>query len=244
MRRFYLILTVLISIALPLAAQNYQSTLPDDYYTFRDDMYNFAKSPDEMLSDFEKYTSSAKEKYSGYELNFVMARFEYIMGRVYYYANDLPSAGKHYDAGMEYGEKAMKENENAQSVLIFAENLSANCTTKPTSWVINNGAKIAGLTKKVLKYDPRNGAAIYMANGQDVYAPAPFNNIKRGVKTMQEILAGNDYDLGKDDQFNLTSSVGFGYSLLKDKENARIWYEKSLEIYPNNKYILGLLAEL
>ncbi|MDD7415858.1 MAG: hypothetical protein SPI86_09645 [Treponemataceae bacterium] len=244
MKRFIFSLITLTSLCLTAFSQETINQLPQDYYTFRDDMYNFEKSPAQMLEDFNKYTTSAKENYSGYELNFVLARFEYIMGRVYYYANDLTSAGKHYDAGMIYGEKAMKENENAQSVLIYAENLSANCTTKPTSWVITNGAKIAGLTKKVLKYDPRNGAAIYMANGQDVYAPAPFNNIKRGVKTMQDILSGNDYDLGKDDEFNLTSSVGFGYSLLKDKENARIWYEKSLKIYPNNKYILGLLADL
>ena len=212
-------------------------------------MYNFAKPPEQMLEDFKKYTAEtsanfSNKKISEYEFNLYMARYEYIMGRTYFYANNLTEAGNHYDKGMEFAEKAMKKDENAQSVLIFAENISANCTTKPTSWVISNGAKISGLAKKVLKYDEKNGAAIYMLNAQDIYAPAPFNNIKRGIKIMTEIVENSSYDLDSDDRFNLISSVGYGYSLLKNKNDAEIWLKNSLEIYPENKYIKGLLEAL
>ncbi|MCR4790783.1 MAG: hypothetical protein K5839_06850 [Treponemataceae bacterium] len=244
MKRITLILTSLLCLTLNAFSQEDINKLPDDYYTFRDNMYNFAKTPEEMHADYEKYIADIKEKYTGYQYNFYMARFVFIMARVYHYNNNFPEAEKYFDIGMEYSEKAMKENENAQSVLIYAENLSMNCIVKPVSWVIAYGPKVDPLTKKVLKYDPKNGAAIYMGNAQDIFAPAPFNNIKRGIKNMKSFLDNPAYELGKDDRFNIIAGVGYGYMLQKDKENATIWFNKALEIYPGSKYVMNLMEGL
>ena len=226
-----------------------ERVLPENYYTFRDNMYNFVKSPDEMLSDYQKYIAEidknlADKKISNYEYNLYRARYEFIMARVYHYDNNFPEAEKYFDKGMEYGEKAMKENENAQSVLIYVENLSMNCIVKPVSWVITNGPKVSTLDKKVFSYDKRNGAALYMSNAQDIFAPSPFNNVKRGIANMKSFLTNPNYDLDSDDRFNITAAVGYGYMLQKNKADAKKKNKKALEIYPGNKYIQGLMEAL
>ena len=46
------------------------------------------------------------------------------------------------------------------------------------------------------------------------------------------------------DAINVMSAIGYGYIERKDTENATIWLKKSLEIYPTNKYVNGLLASI
>ena len=247
---FVIAFTLLIAIAFPIFTQGLpEHVLPDSYYTFRDDMYNFAKTPDEMHDDYETYIAQTENdfsegKISKYEYYLYMSRYEFIMARVYHYDNNFPEAEKYFDRGMDFGNKAMKENENAQSVLIYVENLSMNCIVKPVSWVIANGPKVATLDKKVFSYDKRNGAALYMSNAQDIFAPSPFNNVKRGIVNMKSFLTNPNYDLDTDDRFNITAAVGYGYMLQKNKADAELWFKKALEIYPGNKYIQGLMEAL
>ena len=61
---------------------------------------------------------------------------------------------------------------------------------------------------------------------------------------MESILNDPNNRLEKDDKFNVMSAIGYGYIERKDTENATIWLKKSLEIYPTNKYVNGLLASI
>ena len=243
MKKFTIYFTNLFLLSVLCLTSVFSNELPDEYYSFRDDMYNF-KDISALESEYQSCCKAANEKYTGYDLYLSLARYEYIMGRAYYYLKQNDKAGIHYDLGMDYAQKAIKEKNTAQSQLIYAENISANCTVKPTSWVISNGAKIAGLAKKVISMDKKNAAATYMLNAQDVYAPAPFNNHKRGIKNMNAMLQNATLEFGTDDEFNTKSAIGYAYIQLGDKENAKLWLKKSLEIYPNNQYVQGLLADL
>ena len=234
----FLLLTLFVCFSTFAFAQ-----LPDEYYQFRDDMYNFSKAPEEMEEIGKELLLKADTELSGYEKYLAKARYEFILGRVWFYQNDNDKAGSHYDKGIEYAELAIKEKNNAQSQLIYAENISANCAVKPVSYVLVWGVKIMPLTKKVLDFDAKNGAALYMQNAQDVYAPAPFNNHKRGIKKMSELLNNSDVVLDKDDEFNVTSSIGYAYMQLKKYTEAIKWLEDSLKIYPGNKYVQSLIAE-
>ena len=217
--------------------------LPEEYYQFRDYMYNFSKTPEEMEIIGEELLQKADKELSGYEKYLAKARYEFILGRTWFYQNEKDKAGSHYDKGMEYAELAIKEKSDAQSQLIYAENISANCAVKPVSYVLAWGVKINGLAKKVTDYDSKNGAAYYMLNAQDVYAPAPFNNHKRGIKKMSELLNNQNVTLDKDDEFNVTSSIGYAYMQLKNYTEAIKWLEDSLKIYPDNQYVQSLVVE-
>ena len=217
--------------------------LPEEYYQFRDYMYNFSKTPEEMEIIGKELLLKADTELSGYEKYLAKARYEFILGRTWFYQNEKDKAGSHYDKGMEYAELAIKEKSNAQSQLIYAENISANCAVKPVSYVLTWGVKINGLAKKVTDYDSKNGAAYYMLNAQDVYAPAPFNNHKRGIKKMSELLNNQNVTLDKDDEFNVISSIGYAYMQLKNYTEAIKWLEDSLKIYPDNQYVQSLVAE-
>ena len=217
--------------------------LPEEYYQFRDYMYNFSKTPEEMEIIGKELLLKADTELSGYEKYLAKARYEFILGRTWFYQNEKDKAGSHYDKGMEYAELAIKEKSDAQSQLIYAENISANCAVKPVSYVLAWGVKINGLAKKVTDYDSKNGAAYYMLNAQDVYAPAPFNNHKRGIKKMSELLNNSNVVLDKDDEFNVTSSIGYAYMQLKNYTEAIKWLEDSLKIYPDNQYVQSLVVE-
>lgn len=217
--------------------------LPEEYYQFRDYMYNFSKTPEEMEIIGEELLQKADKELSGYEKYLAKARYEFILGRTWFYQNEKDKAGSHYDKGMEYAELAIKEKSDAQSQLIYAENISANCAVKPVNYVLTWGVKINGLAKKVTEFDSKNGAAYYMLNAQDVYAPAPFNNHKRGIKKMSELLNNQNVILDKDDKFNVISSIGYAYIQLKNYPEALKWLEDSLKIYPDNQYVQSLVAE-
>lgn len=224
--------------------QVFSNELPDDYYVFRDEMYNFSKTPEELERDIQESISAAHAKFSGYELNLVLARYEYIIGRAYAYDKQKAMAEKHFDAGMDYGEKAADEKDTAQARLIFAENVCGNCGVKPFSWLMVWGMKVNGLAKKVIELDKKNGAAYYMLNTQDVYAPKAFSNYKRGTKELAEILNNPDIVLEKDDEFNVLSAIGYANFQQKKYDEAKVWFEKSLEIYPGNKFVLDLMKEI
>ncbi|MGP1587639.1 MAG: hypothetical protein ACTTHG_04785 [Treponemataceae bacterium] len=236
--------SLIFFIFVSLCSSIFAAEFPDEYYKFRDDMYNFSKSTEEMKKDFNSYTEKAKKTLSGYELDMTLARYEFIMGRAYFYAKQYKNAESHYDAGTSYSKDALEEKESASALLIFAENTSANCTVKPTSWVMVWGAKIPGIDKKILKLDSSNGAALYMLNAQDVYAPYPFCNLNRGIKNMSDMLENKELFLDKDDQFNVISSIGYAYMQKKDNENAKIWLKKALQVYPGNLFVQELIENL
>ena len=236
-RNFFLLLMFTIFVGFSFAQ------LPAEYYEFRDYMYNFSKTPEEMEIIGEELLQKADNELSGYEKYLAKARYEFILGRTWFYQNEKEKAESHYDKGIEYAELAIKEKNDAQSQLIFVENISANCAVKPVSYVLTWGVKINELAKKVTAHDSKNGASNYILNAQDIFAPSPFNNYKRGIKKMSELLNNPNITLDKDDKFNVVSSIGYAYMQLKNYPEAIKWLEDSLKIYPDNQYVQSLVAE-
>jgi tetratricopeptide (TPR) repeat protein len=61
---------------------------------------------------------------------------------------------------------------------------------------------------------------------------------------MEHIIAENDAGLQKDDRFHVYSSIGYAYYQQKQYEKATIWLQKSLTLYPTNKFVQGILAAM
>ena len=207
-------------------------------------MYNSTSSAEGLLPLYDAAVSAARKNFSDDTLLVALSRCEYIMGRAYSYEENKDAAGSRYDAGDKYAEQALDIRESATAHLMRGENISQNCSVKPVSYALSHGTKVGGLAKKVLKLDENYGAALYLQTAQHIYAPSPFHNHKKGIREMQEILGDSSVRLEKDDIFNLSSAIGYGYMQREEKDEARKWLQKALEVYPGNKYVQSLLKDL
>jgi tetratricopeptide (TPR) repeat protein len=163
------------------------------------------------------------------------------MGRAYQDNERKDEAGACYDRGIEWAEKSLETGDSAEGWQILAANISQNCVVKSASWALGNGLKVERYSKNTLKLDSRNVSAKYMIAARWVFAPAPFHNLKRGIQMMEDILKEHETVMQKDDLFNVYSAIGYAYLRQKNNSGAKPWLEKSLEIFPTNKFVGNLL---
>lgn len=211
---------------------------------FRDTMYNDPLNTEMLNTMYEKTVSIVNEELEGYELYVELSRCEYYMGRSAFFCEDEDLAGDYYDKGIEYAEEALDIQEGADGYIMHAENISQNCAVKSTFYAMGNGLDVAKFAKKALKFDPNNAAALYMIEAQHIYAPSPFNNYKKGIANMTEILENPDLKYENDDIFNLTSSIALGHIEREEWEEALPWINQALEVYPTNFFALDLKNQI
>ena len=238
-----LILAVFLPLSL-MAETDYKNVLWDDYISLRDAMYNSETTAIGLLPLQEKAKQSAQKLFTSDSLYVALSRCEYIMGRAYSYEDNKEMAEQYYDKGEELANKALEIKESVPSLLMYAENISQNCSVKGVGYAVSMGTKVTGLAKDVLKLDDKNGAAHYMINAQHIYAPSPFHNYKKGIKEMKALLSDQSIKFQKDDLFNITSAIGYGYMEKKEYSDALEWFNKSLTYYPNNKFVNNLVNEI
>ncbi len=211
---------------------------------FRDALYNDPLNTNMLETMYEKTVSIVNKELDGYELYVELSRCEYYMGRSAFFCEEKDTAGDFYDSGIEYAEKALEIKEGADAYIMYAENISQNCAVKSSFYAMRNGLDVAKFSKKALKLEPNNAAALYMIEAQHIYAPSPFNNFKKGIENMTKILENPNLKYEKDDMFNLTSSIAFGHIERDEWEEALPWINKAIEIYPTNFFALDLKKQI
>jgi tetratricopeptide (TPR) repeat protein len=233
-----------IYICLLLALVNIPAkaeTLPDYLIALRDAVYAQNLKADEISGLFEKAKQYAQASPGQAERFISLSRCEYFMGRAYQYEERKDEAAARYEAGIGWAEKALDAAASPQAWVMLSENISQSCAVRSTVYAMSNGLKVEKYAKNALNLDPRNAAAQYLVAARWVYAPAPFHNYRKGIDMMTEIITNGD--MGRDDEFNVYSSIGYVYVQQKKYADARPWLLKSLEIYPSNKYIRELLGK-
>jgi tetratricopeptide (TPR) repeat protein len=220
-----------------------QTVLWQEYVTLRDAMYNRQYPLQALVPLYEEAVKAAQMAFAGDELWVALSKCEYMMGRNYLYDEKKGEAGAHFDQGADYAKRAADASGMSEAWLMYAENVSQNCAVKPVSYALANGTKIAGFAARVLKADPANGAALHVTYAQDVYAPAPFHNYKRGIKNMTQVLEDKSVRMQKDDEFNVISAIGYAHFQLKNYGEAAVWLSRALAIYPGNQFVGRLLRE-
>ncbi|MDR1058845.1 MAG: tetratricopeptide repeat protein [Treponema sp.] len=218
------------------------SPLPGWFTRLRDAVYEQQLKAGEVEGIFESAKERALEEPEP-DRYILLARCEFMMGRAFLFDERTDEARDCFDRGIRWAESALNLKESSQGWQMLAENFSASCRVKPVSWVIANGTKVEKYARNALALDSGNAAAQYLIASRYVYAPAPFNNLKKGIDMMQEILTGFDKRLDKDDRFNVWSSIGYAYFQQKKYAAAAPWLEKSLIIYPTNKFVGDLLEK-
>jgi len=184
---------------------------------------------------------AANENLSGSALDLALSRCEYFMGRAFQYYKRNKEAFARYQEGLKFAEKAVAAAPGAEAWVMRAENLSQSCAVGTVGYAMSNGLNVEKFAKNALAFNSRNAAAQILIAARWVYAPSPFNNHRKGIEMMSEILKKGDME--KDDLFNVNFAIGYAYVQQKKYADARPWLQKSLEIYPSNKLIAELLEK-
>ena len=185
--------------------------------------------------------AAANTNCSGAALDLALSRCEYFMGRAFQYYKRNGEALTHYLEGIKFAEKAVAAAPSAEAWVMQAENLSQSCAVGTVGYAMANGLNVEKFAKSALSLNNRNAAAQIIIAARWVYAPAPLNNLKKGIEMMMNVLEKGDME--KDDRFNVNYAIAYAYVQQKKYADARPWLLKSLEIYPSNKYAADLLAK-
>ncbi len=122
--------------------------------------------------------------------------------------------------------------------------MSASCvSSRVSAFFIANGRKVVRYAAQALELDPSNAAAQIIVAASKVYPPPVFGGDPVvGIQLMQKALAMGTAE--QDDLFNIYSGIGLAYGKLKNREEARCWLEKALELYPGNLFVRGEYEKL
>jgi len=205
----------------------------------REAVYEQKLDADKIKPLYFAAKTAVNENCSGAALDLALSRCEYFMGRAFQFDKRNGEALTHYLEGIKFAEKAVAAAPSAEAWVMRAENLSQSCAVGSVAYAMANGLNVEKFAKNALALNGRNAAAQYLVAARWVFAPAPFNNHRKGIEMMTDILEKGDME--KDDRFNVNSAIGYAYVQQKKFADARPWLLKSLEIYPSNKYAAELI---
>jgi tetratricopeptide (TPR) repeat protein len=234
------ILFIVLSAATPLHGEEF----PEWYTRLRDAVYSQNLSSWDITAIYNTARERAAAELSGEALSIMLSRCEYMMGRAFQYEENKQEAAAYYERGMNYAQEALNRKASPEGWQMLAENISQSCAVRSTAWAMANGLKVEQYAKNALNLDSGNTAAQHMIAARYVYAPSPFNNYRRGIQMMEAIIADFDNRLQRDDRFNVYSAIGYAYYQQKKYSDAKSWFEKSIDVYPDNKFVGKLLAGL
>jgi len=214
-------------------------SLPEWIVPLREAVYEQKLDADQIKPLYVSAKAASNANYKGADLDLALSRCEYFMGRAFQYYKRNNEAFAHYIEGIKFAEKALEAAPSAGAWVMRAENLSQSCAVGSVAYAMANGLNVEKFAKNALALNGRNAAAQIIIAARWVYAPAPFNNHKKGIEMMTDVLEKGDME--KDDRFNVNTAIGYAYVQQKKYADARPWLLKSLEIYPSNKFVAELL---
>ena len=234
----------LLMVNINLWAENIpiiKDNTPEWLIPLRETVYEQVLNADAIKPLYLDARSAAQERYSNTDLNLALSRCEFFMGRALQDSKREDEARVHYVEGMRLAENVLETAISTLAWQSLAENLAQACSIGPWTFTMANGLNVERFARNALSFNDRNAAAQYLIAARWIFAPAPFNNIRRGIQMMKDIL--ETCDMGKDDLFNVYSAIGYGYIQQRRFNDARPWLQKSLELYPTNKYAAEMLEK-
>jgi tetratricopeptide (TPR) repeat protein len=201
----------------------------------RDAVYEQTLSVEQVYPLYMAALARAGDEFTDADLLQTYSRCHYYMGMVYLYYQENNKALACFQNGYNEAERSLTIQETAEGWVLLAANLSQMCIIKNNAWVLVHGLDIEKFSKKALQLDPRNATAQFLIATFRANAPWPVNDTAKSRAIMHEMLNGGA-DLQRDDLFN--SYTLFAYLCLQEQKNddARVWIDKALSVYPTNKY--------
>jgi tetratricopeptide (TPR) repeat protein len=220
----------------------YGEAVPQWFVPLREAVYNQAVPAGQIEPLYREAVKKAEADLSGADLQALLSRCEYMLGKAYQLEERNDEAIACFEKGIALAEQSIAIKPTAAAYELIAAHYGQACLIKSQGWVMANGLKVEQNAKKALALDPRNAASLYMVASRWVFGPGVFGNPKKGITELEAILEGGA-NLQKDDLFNVYSAMGYAYIRLKKNQDARPWIQKSLTLYPTNKFALDLLDE-
>jgi tetratricopeptide (TPR) repeat protein len=145
-----------------------------------------------------------------------------------------------YEQGISWAEKSLAERPTSEGYRILGMNISLLCTVR-RSYGFSNFRLIESNAEKALEQDPQNLAAFYLIAAKRITAPWPVGDIRSGFVILEKITGQNLKDMEKEDVFYLYMMMEVACLKLKRNQEARIWHEKAVSLYPVDAVIDILL---
>ena len=173
---------------------------------------------------------------------------KYLMARILSQNGNNAEAEKLCDECIQQAEAALKAeglsaNEKACILLVKTDGIALNCNLKPFSYMLAHGLDVKKYAEEVLELSPKCGPAVFLAGAQLVYAPAPFNNYKKGAVYMISTLNDPKMQLSRTDIFDFSCAAATCLLNSKHPKDALPYLEKAAAIFPDNAMLKGLLAD-
>jgi len=235
--RTLVVLTLLCAATVVSAA----SAPPGWFLPLRDAVYGQVLAAAEIQPLYEAALREAGALPAGPERLVLLSRCEYMMGRAWQAEERKNEAAAHYERGINFAQESLAIEPSARGWQMLAENTSQSCAVRGAAYAMAHGLDIEKYAKSALALDAHNTAALLMLAARWVYAPAPFDNAKRGIQMMEDILREHEPWLEKDDLFNVYIGIGYAYTRQKKYAEARPWLERALGVYPTNRFAQKLL---
>ena len=226
------------------AVSGYGDTVPDWFIPLRDAIYEQKLGADEILPLYRETRQKAEGTLSGAARALMRSRCEYMMGRAYLDEKRKDEALACFEEGMAQARASLDAAASPEAYVMLAENLAQSCIVRPVSYVMIHGLDVERYAKKALNLDPGNAAALYLVASRWVYAPAPFQNHRKGIQMMEDILNTYDARLDKDDRFNVNIAVAYAYVEQKKFPEAAPWLNRARSVFPSNKFLQELLDKI
>ena len=224
--------------------------VPPWLVVFRDAVYNQNISIAAAESMFQDAERQAIGSLSGPALYTMLSRCEYLLGKVNQDHDRINEAAARYEKGISLAERSLAEGNNTQAASLRAEayemiasNIGQLCMIKSRPWVMANGLKVEENAKKALQHDSRNAGALYLIASRWAFGPGPLGNPRRGITELEAILNGQA-NLQKDNFFNVYSALAHACLRINRDQDALSWVQKSLDLYPTNKFALDMQTQI
>lgn len=143
-------------------------------------------------------------------------------------------AGSYFDKAIDECNQALKIKKGSDAYSTLAQAISMNCTAKNVSYVLANGLKVRANAKKAVALDYSNGLGQFMVIAQDAYAPWPFCKLRSSRKALLRVLDDKYIRIERFDYQMIYAAIGYTFYKQKKWDKAIEWYEKILDLYPQN----------
>jgi len=215
------------------------ANLPPWFVSLREAVYMNQLSANEIAPLARDAAARARSELSGAQQLAMLSRIEYMMGRAYLNDGREREAFDRFSEGIDLAERSLAAGDNAEAWEMLAANIARSIVVRSTLFAIRHGPRVERYSRNALARDSRNFGAQYMIASRWVFAPAPFNNLERGLTMMKAIPDESDMD--DHARFNVYTGLAFAYIQLRRPAEARPWIVRALEIYPTNKFAIELL---
>ncbi|MCL1992446.1 MAG: hypothetical protein FWG66_05825 [Spirochaetes bacterium] len=222
-----------------LSSGIHAANLPPWFVSLREAVYGQQLTANQIEPMAREAAARANAELSGSDLFVMLSRIEFMMGRAYQNDERNRDAANRYSEGLRWAERALQEGPSAEAWEMMSVNIAQSSVVRSTLFAMTNGLRVERYARNALAINSRNATAQHMIAGRWVFAPAPFNNLERGLDMMKAILSESDMD--DHERFNTYAAIGFAYVQMRRPQEARPWVARALEIYPTNKFALSLL---